>query len=87
MEKLSTTIAENMKGKTEIIACTDDYLYVEFTSGRMGYVDDVEFYAPPADGNTTIHVRSCSRLGYGDMGANRKRIEAIRKLWTDGNST
>jgi uncharacterized protein (DUF1499 family) len=24
------------------------------------------------------HVRSASRLGYSDLGANRKRIEAIR---------
>jgi len=24
------------------------------------------------------HVRSASRLGYSDLGANRKRVEAIR---------
>jgi uncharacterized protein (DUF1499 family) len=40
----------------------------------MGYVDDVEF-RKAADG---VHVRSASRVGYGDMGANKKRVEALR---------
>lgn len=59
-----------------IVEAADGYLYAEFTSRIMGYVDDVEFQADPASGLT--HVRSASRLGYGDLGANRKRIEAIR---------
>jgi uncharacterized protein (DUF1499 family) len=42
----------------------------------MGYVDDVEFSLDPAA--SVIHVRSASRLGESDLGANRKRIEAIR---------
>lgn len=62
--------------RTAIIEKTDTYLYAEFTSPLMGYVDDVEFYLDPAD--TVIHVRSASRLGQSDLGVNRKRIEAIR---------
>lgn len=52
------------------------YLYAEFTSRLMGFVDDVEFLAEPAAG--LVHVRSASRLGHSDLGVNRKRIEDLR---------
>ena len=52
------------------------YLYAEYKSQLMGYVDDVEFFASEQEG--VIHVRSASRLGRRDFGVNRKRIEAIR---------
>ncbi len=61
---------------TRIVEMKPDYLYAEYTSALMGFVDDVEFYFPP-NGNI-IHVRSASRLGHSDLGVNRKRIEAIR---------
>jgi uncharacterized protein (DUF1499 family) len=53
-----------------------NYLYAEFTSGLMGFVDDVEFYID--DSAKVIHVRSASRLGQSDLGVNRKRVEEIR---------
>lgn len=62
--------------RTRIVETRPDYLYAEYTSKLMGYVDDVEFYLPP--GEKIIHVRSASRLGHSDLGANRKRIENIR---------
>lgn len=62
---------------SEIIEQTEDYLYAEFTSRLMGFVDDVEFYLNPTESGT-IHVRSASRLGQSDLGVNRKRIETIR---------
>ncbi|MEM9502833.1 MAG: DUF1499 domain-containing protein [Cyanobacteria bacterium P01_E01_bin.43] len=66
---------------SEVIEQTDTYLYAEFTSKLMGYVDDVEFYLP-ADAAGTVHVRSASRLGQSDLGVNRKRIEAIRSAFS-----
>lgn len=63
--------------RTEVIEVNDQYLYAEFTSSLMGFVDDVEFYADP--NASVIHVRSASRLGDSDLGVNRKRIELIRK--------
>jgi uncharacterized protein (DUF1499 family) len=54
-----------------------NYLYAEFTSGLMGFVDDVEFYVD--DSAKVIHVRSASRLGQSDLGVNRKRVEEIRE--------
>ena len=62
--------------KTEVVEIKPDYLYVEYASALLGFVDDVEFYFP-LDGNI-IHVRSASRLGYSDFGVNRNRIETIR---------
>ncbi len=62
--------------RTSIVEERADYLYAEFTSRVLGYVDDVEFYFPPNE--PVIHVRSASRLGYRDYGVNRKRIEDIR---------
>jgi len=61
---------------TRIVETKPDYLYVEYASQLLGFVDDVEFYFPP--NAKIIHVRSASRLGYSDLGVNRKRIEAIR---------
>jgi len=52
------------------------YLYAEFRTRLMGFVDDVEFLLDPAA--KTIHVRSASRLGRRDFGVNRERIESLR---------
>ena len=62
--------------EASIIKSSDDYLYAEYTTPLMGYVDDVEFLLVPDQ--DIIHLRSASRLGYSDMGANRKRIESLR---------
>jgi uncharacterized protein (DUF1499 family) len=66
--------------RTTIIEATDSYLYAEFKSKLMGYVDDVEFYLDPAA--KVIQVRSASRLGQSDLGVNRQRIETIRQKLT-----
>ncbi|PSN16246.1 DUF1499 domain-containing protein [filamentous cyanobacterium CCT1] len=63
--------------RTTIVESTDNYLYTEFASKLMGFVDDVEFYLDPA--NSVIQVRSASRMGQSDLGVNRQRVEAIRQ--------
>ena len=62
--------------RTTIVSEKQNYLYAEFRSRLLGYVDDVEFYF---DGNA-IQVRSASRLGRRDFGVNRKRVERLRAL-------
>lgn len=52
------------------------YLYAEFRTPLMRYVDDVEFLKAGA----VLHVRSASRLGRRDFGVNRRRVEQIREL-------
>lgn len=69
-------VVKNME-RTTIIEETENYLYAEFKSKLMGFVDDVEFHKD--DINQVIHVRSASRLGKSDLGVNRKRVEAIRQ--------
>ncbi|MEB3291620.1 MAG: DUF1499 domain-containing protein [Synechococcales bacterium] len=60
----------------EIITETETYLYAEFTSSLMGFVDDLEFFVDPEQ--QVIQVRSASRLGESDLGVNRQRVETIR---------
>jgi uncharacterized protein (DUF1499 family) len=69
-------VVESME-RTTIIEETENYLYAEFKSKLMGFVDDVEFYKD--DANQVVNVRSASRLGKSDLGVNRKRVEAIRQ--------
>lgn len=61
---------------SEVVTQRADYLYVRFTSRWLGFVDDTEFWADPAQ--QVIQVRSASRLGRSDLGVNRDRIERIR---------
>ena len=68
-------VVEGME-RTTIVEETENYLYAEFKSKLMGFVDDVEFYRDPAA--NVVHVRSASRLGQSDAGVNRKRVEEIR---------
>ncbi|UZQ54242.1 DUF1499 domain-containing protein [Trichothermofontia sichuanensis B231] len=65
--------------RTRIVDATDTYLYAEFATPIIGFVDDVEFWLDEANG--LIQVRSASRLGQSDLGVNRKRIETIRQQW------
>ncbi len=69
------TIVQGMTG-VEVIKSDADYLYARFTTRWMRFVDDVEFWFDPM--NNVIQVRSASRVGRGDLGVNRKRIEAVR---------
>ena len=68
-------IVEGMDG-AKVVKSEPGYLYAQFTTKLMKYVDDVEFWFDPAA--NAIQVRSASRVGRGDMGVNRKRIEAVR---------
>jgi uncharacterized protein (DUF1499 family) len=64
--------------RARIVREAPDYLYAEFRSRLMRYVDDVEFALDPAA--RVIHVRSASRVGRYDFGVNRARVEAIRAV-------
>ena len=62
--------------RTQLISQQPNYLYVEFRSAGLGFIDDVEFALDEKAG--VIHVRSASRLGIGDLGVNRRRMENLR---------
>ncbi len=71
-------IVSNMTGSS-IIEARSDYLYAQYTTKWMRFIDDVEFMVEP--GKSVIHVRSASRMGRKDFGVNRDRIEVIRRLF------
>lgn len=60
-----------------IVEDRPDYIAVEFETRWLRFVDDAEFLLDSAA--HVIHVRSKSRLGRGDHGVNRNRIEALRR--------
>ena len=65
-------IVSNQGGRVYID--TGSYLHAIFISSVFRFADDFELRA---DGNS-IQVRSASRVGYSDLGVNRKRVERIR---------
>jgi len=64
--------------RTKLVEEDESYLHYEFTSLLLRFVDDVEFLFE--DESKTIHFRSASRIGYGDIGVNRSRMEQVRAL-------
>lgn len=74
---LDTALSE-VPGLTPVTRAPD-YRRLEARTRWLAFVDDVEFWADPSAG--VIHVRSASRLGREDFGANRERVEAIRAAY------
>ena len=64
--------------RATIVSEKQNYLYAEFRSKLLGFVDDVEFF----DDGEAIQVRSASRLGRRDFGVNRARVEKLRRMLT-----
>jgi uncharacterized protein (DUF1499 family) len=71
-------ILQKMDG-VRIVERQSEYLYAQCQTPLMRFTDDLEFWLDSA--NNTIHVRSASRLGLRDFGANRKRVEQIRAAY------
>lgn len=77
IEKIESLV--NSFPRTKVISKSGNYLHAEFRTLIFGYVDDVEFLV---DVNAKkIHIRSASRLGYSDLGANLSRVEKLRTLF------
>lgn len=63
--------------RTQIMEDEPAYLHAECTSLIFRFTDDLEFAFD--DTQKVIHVRSASRVGHSDLGANRKRVETLRR--------
>lgn len=72
--KIREAVASSVR--TVIVNEADGYLHAEATSRVFRFVDDLELRLDSAGQH--VDVRSASRTGYGDMGVNRKRVEALR---------
>jgi uncharacterized protein (DUF1499 family) len=68
---------ESMERAT-VIKAEGNYLYAEYRSKLLRYVDDLELYYDDLQG--MVHVRSASRLGRRDFGVNRNRVERLRRI-------
>lgn len=75
LDQVAAVIATMPRAK--VVRQEQNYLHAEFTSATWRFVDDVELVV----GDGALQVRSASRVGYGDLGANRARVEALRALW------
>lgn len=58
----------------KVIVDDETYIAAEFRVAQI-FVDDVEFLIDPQ--NRLVHFRSASRIGHGDFGVNRKRMQHI----------
>lgn len=68
-------------GKIETDAVT--YIAASFRSPLFGFVDDLELRIDNA--RNLIHVRSAARVGRGDLGVNRERVQRLRQ-WLEKRS-
>lgn len=64
-------------GDHELVVDEPVYLRATFRTSLFGFRDDVELRIDQAGG--LVHVRSASRVGHSDLGANRARVERLRK--------
>lgn len=64
--------------RTKLVSESDNYLRYECATAVMRFVDDLELYFNEQE--KLVHIRSGSRVGYWDMGVNRKRVEELRSL-------
>jgi uncharacterized protein (DUF1499 family) len=67
-----------------IVTSKEGYVRATATTRWMGFVDDLEFWLNPTQ--AVIEVRSASRLGREDFGANRARLKRIRLAYQNLSS-
>ena len=65
--------------RTRVITREEHYIHVLFQSRIFRFTDDVEFEFD--DEHEVIHLRSASRVGYYDLGVNRKRMNHITEAY------
>ena len=73
-------ILENIE-RVRLVKVESDYIHAEFRSLMFKFIDDVEFYLPSQE--SVIHIKSASRSGYYDFGANLRRMERLRSAFEE----
>ena len=62
--------------QASLITESETYRHYQFTTPLMGFIDDVELLFVCTE--QLIQVKSASRVGESDLGANRKRVKLLR---------
>lgn len=85
-EKAMDSLRECLAAEAGVAIVDEEklYLHATFTSPLFGFVDDVEFSLSLE--MLQIEVRSASRLGWWDFGANRRRVERLRRCFAEEES-
>ena len=65
--------------EAEALQIGEDYAHFVFRTPLLGFADDLELRLDAGAG--LIHVRSSSRVGRSDLGANERRVERLREGW------
>ena len=68
--------------RTELMEEDGNYLHYTFKTWPIPYIDDVEFLIDAAQ--NVIHYRSASRVGYGDLGVNSRRMKKVVAAFNAG---
>jgi uncharacterized protein (DUF1499 family) len=63
--------------RARVVTLEGDYLHAEYTSALFRFVDDLEVRLDREAG--VLHLRSASRVGHSDLGANAARVEDLRR--------
>jgi len=63
--------------RTKVVLADNSDIHAECRSMIFRFVDDLTLHLTPSNG--IIHIRSASRVGYSDLGVNRRRVENLRK--------
>ena len=61
--------------RSQVLESSDAYIHASFKTAVFRFIDDVEFFFD--DEARLVHFRSASRLGYHDLGKNRRRMNEI----------
>jgi len=67
--------------RTEFVERRSDYAHAVVRTRLLGFKDDLELRLDRLAG--VAQVRSVSRVGYSDLGANRARVESLRAAWQE----
>ena len=62
-----------------VVGNEEERIKAEFRTRIIGFIDDVDFYFD--DENKVINFRSASRIGYYDLGLNKRRMKKITKMF------
>jgi uncharacterized protein (DUF1499 family) len=70
--------------RVALVTAAPGYARYECSTALFRFTDDIELLLDAAGG--VIHLRSASRVGYSDLGVNRRRIEVIRENYERGGA-
>ncbi len=71
--------------RVELVTREETYAHFVFRTPFLRFRDDLELRLD--EGASVIHVRSASRIGQSDFGANRERVDDLRSRWVPPTPT